>query len=70
MASYRDKFPRSEFPEATIIPKLHLLEDHMVEWLKKYHMAPGLMGEQGAESIHAHLNCLETTLRSTAWHQG
>lgn len=36
----------------------------MVDWLKKYHLGPGLMGEQGAESIHAHLNRLETTYGS------
>ena len=43
-----------------------LLEDHMVGWLKLYHLAPGLMGEQGAESIHAHLNRLETTYNGIA----
>ena len=51
----------ANFPEATILPKMHLLEDHMVGWLKRFHAAAGLMGEQGAESIHAHLNRLETT---------
>jgi hypothetical protein len=40
---------------------MHFLEDHMVEWLKRYHMGAGFMGEQGAESIHAHLNRLEKT---------
>jgi CHASE3 domain sensor protein len=40
---------------------MHLLEDHMVPWLRRYHLAAGIMGEQGAESIHAHLNRLETT---------
>ena len=40
---------------------MHLLEDHMVPWLRRHHLAAGIMGEQGAESIHAHLNRLEIT---------
>lgn len=58
---YREEFPRDRYPKATILPKMHLLEDHMVDWLRQYHLGPGIMGEQGAESIHAHLNRLETT---------
>ena len=51
-------FYRASFPEATILPKMHLLEDH-VPWFKRWHLGFGLMGEQGAESIHAHLMKLE-----------
>lgn len=40
---------------------MHLLEDHVVPWLRRYHLGAGIMGEQGAESIHAHLNRLEAT---------
>ena len=32
--------------------KQHLLEDHAVQWLAKYHYGFGLFGEQGIESIH------------------
>ena len=28
-------------------------------WLRRHHVGAGLMGEQGAESIHAHLMRLE-----------
>ena len=56
MAFYRDNFPH-----ATILPKMHILEQHMVEWLHRYHLGAGLMGEQGAESIHQHLHRLEDT---------
>lgn len=52
---------RSTFPTATVLPKMHLMEDHMIHWLKKYNLGAGLMGEQGAESIHAHLHRLERT---------
>jgi len=54
-------FYRANFPKATVLPKMHLLEDHMVDWFKKFNVGAGMMGEQGAESIHAHLNRLERT---------
>lgn len=43
---------------------MHVLEDHVIPWLKRHHIGAGLMGEQGAESIHAHMMKLERT------HQG
>ena len=52
-------FYRSNFTSSTVIPKMHLLEDHTVPWLRRWHLGAGLMGEQGAESIHAHVNKLE-----------
>ena len=52
---YRENF------SASILPKMHLLEDHMADWLKRFHLGAGFMGEQGAESIHAHLNRLQAT---------
>lgn len=61
MKFYREEFPRDKFPKASILPKMHLLEDHMTDWLRRFHLGAGLMGEQGAESIHAHLNRLEAT---------
>ena len=36
--------------------KMHILEDHMLEWLSMHQAGCGLMGEQGAESIHAKFN--------------
>lgn len=33
----------------------------MVDWLRRFHLGAGFMGEQGAESIHAHLKRLEST---------
>ena len=49
-------FYREAFPGATITPKLHMLEDHVVPWLEKWLVGFGLMGEQGAESVHASFN--------------
>ena len=54
------RFYRENFPSATVLPKMHILEDHVVPWLERWHIGSGLMGEQGAESIHAHLQKLET----------
>ena len=43
---------RDVFPEASIKPKLHILEDHMVNFLRNWRVGCGLLREQGAESIH------------------
>ena len=40
---------------------VHLLEDHLVEWILTHQAGCGLMGEQGAESIHAKFNSLIRT---------
>ena len=52
-------FYRESFPDATVLPKMHILEDHVIPWMRRWHIGAGLMGEQGAESIHAHINRLE-----------
>ena len=41
---------RSRLPQSPIVP-----------WMKRWRMGSGIMGEQGAESIHAHLMRLEKT---------
>lgn len=53
------EYYRSQFPSSTVLPKMHMVEDHVIPWLKQWHLGAGLMGEQGAESIHAHINKLE-----------
>ncbi len=53
------KFYRHSFPKATVLPKMHTLEDHVVPWVRRWRLGSGLMGEQGAESIHAHIMKLE-----------
>lgn len=55
------RFYRESFPHATITPKLHMLEDHVVSWMRRWHWAPGFHGEQGAESVHNVFNRLEHT---------
>lgn len=52
---------RETFPKQTVLPKMHMLEEHVVPWLRRWHIGFGLMGEQGAESIHAYFNGLGRT---------
>ena len=34
----------------------NMLEEHVVPWLKEWHLGFRMVGEQGAESIHAYFN--------------
>lgn len=63
IASFME-FYQKNFPQSTVIPKMHLLEDHTVPFLRWWHIGAGLMGEQGQESIHAHLNKVEANFNS------
>eukprot|EP00731_Ephydatia_muelleri_P000748 Em0001g748a len=49
---------RTNFPKGTIPIKMHMVEDHAVQWARSTHVGFGLLGEQGAESIHAKFNNL------------
>ncbi len=53
------EYYRSSFPTASFLPKLHMLEDHIIPWVKEWKIGCGLMGEQGAESLHAQFNTTE-----------
>lgn len=55
---------RKEFPHASVLPKMHMLEEHVLPWLRKWHVGFGLLGEQGIESVHAHFNRLGRTYAS------
>ena len=54
---------RRSFPHATVLPKMHLLEDHVLPWLRWWRMGSGLMGEQGAEQIYSHIYHQEQVYR-------
>ena len=49
-------FYRTHFPDSTVTPKFHMLEEHLIPWLRRWRTGFGFMGEQGAESIHAAIN--------------
>ena len=57
---------RTSFPHATILPKMHILEDHTIPWMRRWSVASGLMGEQGAEQIHAHIQNLQRAYSGVA----
>ena len=58
------RFYRQHFPESTVLPKMHILESHVPDWIEKWGVGLGLMGEQGAESIHKELNEIESSYRT------
>ena len=61
--TFMDAF-EERFPSASIPVKMHMLEDHMLEWVRGHSVGCGLLGEQGAESIHTRFNSLHCTFAS------
>lgn len=62
------KFCRAEVVErgyGHITPKLHLLEYHVVPLMERVKFGIGLLGEQGAESLHSAMNQLESAAKNT-----
>ena len=55
------RYYRATFPEASIMCKLHMFEDHVVLFIRQCRVGLGVMAEQGAESIHNRFNVLERT---------
>ena len=47
---------RYNWPEQRITPKLHILEDHVVDFVRKWKVGIGFYGEPGGESIHNAVN--------------
>ena len=44
------------FPEASVTPKMHLLEYHALDQLAMFGVGFGLLNEQGGELIHTEFN--------------
>ena len=49
------EFFRANFP-MKIIPKMHMLEGHIVPWIRRWGFGMVIQGEQEVESIYAQLN--------------
>lgn len=49
------------FQTATVTPKLHMMEDHVVDFISLWGVGIGMLGEQGTESIHTVFNQLGRT---------
>ena len=56
----------AHFPNATILPKMHIMKDHVIPWLQRWHLEVGQMEQQLAESIHIHIMKLERTYQGIA----
>ena len=52
---------REQFSSSSVTPKLHVLEEHVQPWVKRWGVGFGILREQGAESIHAYFNSLRRT---------
>ena len=55
------EYYRTEWPNGSIPPKLHMLEDHATDFVEKWKTGFGMYGEQGGESIHNEFNQFKTT---------
>ena len=54
------QFYRLKWPEASVTPRLHMLEHHAIPFLKKWGAGFRFYREQGGESIHMEFNKLKT----------
>ena len=52
------EFYREKFPENSITPKMHMLEEHVHEFINKWKIGLGMYAEQGGESIYPEFNNL------------
>ena len=57
-------FIRLNWPDENISPKLHMLEDHVIEFLTQWRAGLGFYGEQGGESIHAEFSSMINRYKS------
>ena len=51
---------RENFSAYSVLPKMHLLVVHLVSWMIHWKIGAGMMGEDGGESIHAHINRIQS----------
>ena len=57
-------FFRTTFPDASFPPKLHMLEEHVIPFMRKWHFPLGFFSEQGGESVHHEFVHLASTFIS------
>ena len=62
IAAYFNFF-RDNFPKETVTPKMHILEYHVVPWIKQWRVGLGFHGEQGGESVHSRFNTIKRAIR-------
>ena len=52
-------FLQSKFPDIRVSPKLLILENHVVPFIRRCGVVSGFYGEQGGESIHKTINAMK-----------
>lgn len=57
------QFYRMNWPAASVPPKMHSLEAHVPEFIAKWKIGLGFMGEHGVEAIHSNFNIRQTEQR-------
>ena len=55
---------RRTFPQESVTPKQHMLEQHVCKWMESWGFGMALHGEQGVEQTHAVVNALKPRVRS------
>ena len=60
MTAFRQHFP------GKVIPKMHILESHVPEWISTHGLGMGVLSEQGGESAHRVFNELRRTFGGIA----
>ncbi|XP_065650839.1 uncharacterized protein LOC136078989 [Hydra vulgaris] len=58
------QFYHAKWPQGSVPPKLHMMEDHAIPFLQKLGAGFGFYGEQGGESIHHEFNKLKIIYQS------
>ena len=51
-------------PQSTVFSELQYLEEHLVMFVPKWKISPGMMGEHGGESIYHQVNLLRNRFSS------
>ena len=55
---------RANSPRNSVAPKMHMLEDHVIPFLKKLRYALGFYGEQGGESLHHEFKAMKNRYKN------
>ena len=55
------KYLRQNWPKVNLSLKLHMLEDHVIPFIKKWNVGFGFYGEQGGESVHHEFKKMRAT---------
>ena len=53
------KLYKTSFPDQNVLPKMHILQDHCVNFIRSTGFGLGLLGEQGGELLHCTLSKFE-----------